>query len=169
MSDIRYAIENSQFPLRHFDAWVAISRGLGHFWSSFSDDVMDVVRAMYAKSGWSGVRGLVETLAPLSGWGPSFSAMGGVMPPTCVDHVHVTSTGRLEISVDIEGAAHISVYRLVGDARVCVATYTMPIGGNSVATYTMPIEDWQALGGAGSPVCQRHTDAVAEALHEGHR
>ena len=164
MSDIQYGIDTAVFPLPHFDTWVQISVALGHFWTSFSEDIMKLLRAVYAKGGWSAVNSAVKAIAVLSPWHMSFMSIGGIMPPTSTEHVHTTSTGRLSISVDSEGVAHISVYRMVGESRVNVASYAKKTGSAPCATYLLAASDWRAMGGTGSPVCQRHIDAVTEAV-----
>ena len=148
--------------VRHFDSWLRIATNLDHYWSAFPDQYLAEFRVVFQTGDWEAVRELCAEFAHENPWSQSFKKFGGVLPPRDTGVVHRTTTGRLEISVDENGAITVSVYRLIGQAKIEVAKFLYD--GELKWIFTMSDADWSALGGVGRALEERHLIAVNEAL-----
>lgn len=150
------------FDVRHFDAWLRVANNLSHYWSAFPGQYLAEFRAVFAQGGWEAVRELCAEFAHENQWSQSFAKFGGILPPPGVDHVHTTSTGRLDISVAKNGDITVAVYRPIGQAKIEIAKFIFD--GELKWLFVMSDETWSRLGGAGSALEERHLVAVNEAL-----
>lgn len=151
------------YDARHFNSWLRIAANLSHYWSAFSDEILAEFRTAFIAEGWAAVRALCDARKDDSPWSQSFARFGGILPPKGMDHIHVTTTGRLAVSVSRSGDVHLSVYRPIGQAKIEVAKFIFD-GVRIVWAYTITDDDWKNIGGEGRSIEERHFAAVNEAL-----